>query len=315
MTRQPTNRDSSVGRGFTLAELLVVMGIIALLATLTGIAVQRIAGGSRLASGTNTVMAMLGEARAIAIRENKSTCVAFRVYRPWRDLDADQWPDANEVNSAAPQQTEIVIGIATGRILNLNPGSGVSDNDLLVEEFVPVPGVAMRKIANGIKIAGPFTDYSSPQYGSTDDTWITQPECNNTEVGSMLVVRFGPEGSIQTRNPAMPANITPTASSDTAYCTLWLDMNGNGTIQIGTTGGSSNGRFFDYDEFGDEPAADVVEFLAVYDDRDARERYNSMAWSGTAGEDVRRADLTSYIDQFADRIHFNRYTGVAGRVR
>ncbi len=293
-------------RAFTLAELLVVMGIIALLATLTAISVEQVAGTSRLATGTNTVMGALGEARAMAIKENKPTCVAFAVFR---------------ANSAAPQQTIVVVAMATGRMLNLNPGSGATDNDLIAEEFLPVDGLPVRRLPPGIKVAGPFTDYSQPQYGSSDDIWITQPEFSNSENGSMLVVRFGPDGGVQTRNPALPANITPTAATDTAYASLWVDVDRDGLVDIGTTGGSSNGRFFDFDELGDEPVGDVVEFLAIFDDRDARERYNIAAWNPATGggtnaaEDARRDDLTEYIDQFADRIHFNRYTGVAGRLR
>ncbi|MDA0802438.1 MAG: prepilin-type N-terminal cleavage/methylation domain-containing protein [Planctomycetota bacterium] len=306
MIRTPPITGRFARRAFTLAELLVVMGIIALLATLTAISVNKVAATSRLATGTNTVMAALGEARAISIRENKPTCVAFGVFR---------------ANSASDQHATVVVAMGTGRILNLNPGAGATDNDLIAEEFLPVDGVPVRRLPIGIKVAGPFTDYSSPQYGSADETWVTQPEFSNAENGTMLVVRFGPDGSVQTRNPALPANITPTAATDTAYASLWVDLDRDGLVDIGTTTGSSNGKYFDYDELLDEPVGDVVEFLAIYDDRDARERYQPAAWNpltggGTnAAEDARRADLTEYIDQFADRIHFNRYTGVAGRVR
>ena len=63
---------------FTLAELLVVMAIIALLATITVVAVGAIAKDARIASAKNTIVASLGNARAIAMKDNEVVMVAFR---------------------------------------------------------------------------------------------------------------------------------------------------------------------------------------------------------------------------------------------
>ena len=45
----------------------------------------------------------------------------------------------------------------------------------------------------------------------------------------------------------------------------------------------------------------------VFDDDEGREIFDATAWGN---EGTRLEDLTEYITQFADRIHFNRYTGV-----
>ena len=58
----------------------------------------------------------------------------------------------------------------------------------------------------------------------------------------------------------------------------------------------------------DEVVVNLVPFLAVFDDDDVRRTYDAAQWSDPG---IRTADLSAYIDRRADRIHFNRYTGVA----
>ncbi|HAC08444.1 MAG TPA: hypothetical protein DCG14_02190, partial [Phycisphaerales bacterium] len=66
-------------RGFTIIELLVVMGILILLAVLTGVSVRQLSQGARLSSGSNQVIAALGAARAYAIQNNKTVILTFVV--------------------------------------------------------------------------------------------------------------------------------------------------------------------------------------------------------------------------------------------
>ena len=76
----PAALSSSTRRplgGFTLTELLIVMGVIGVLSTLTLVAVRVIARDARLSSATNTVMAALDNARALAMKRNKPVLVAF----------------------------------------------------------------------------------------------------------------------------------------------------------------------------------------------------------------------------------------------
>ena len=52
-------------------------------------------------------------------------------------------------------------------------------------------------------------------------------------------------------------------------------------------------------------------FVAVYDDEEPREMFGADDWGDF---ETYRAELTGpegYINLRADRIHFNRYTGVA----
>ena len=65
-------------QAFTLTELLVVIGVIAVLATLTLISTKAISAGARVSSAVNTVTAALDNGRALAMRRNAVVLVAFR---------------------------------------------------------------------------------------------------------------------------------------------------------------------------------------------------------------------------------------------
>ena len=71
--------------------------------------------------------------------------------------------------------------------------------------------------------------------------------------------------------------------------------------------------YFEQKFQGDEPFVDVIPFLAVFDDDEVREIYDTTQWLNPPNSDAaqnRLDDLTEYITQKADRMHFNRYTGV-----
>ena len=73
-----SHASRSAHRSFTLIELLVVMGLIALLSVVTLVSVQAIIKDARLSSATNTVMAGLDNARALAMKKNTNVLVVFR---------------------------------------------------------------------------------------------------------------------------------------------------------------------------------------------------------------------------------------------
>ncbi|MDP6891109.1 MAG: hypothetical protein QF471_07240, partial [Phycisphaerales bacterium] len=62
----------------------------------------------------------------------------------------------------------------------------------------------------------------------------------------------------------------------------------------------------------DEPFVLITPYLAVFDDRDAREELDQATWINTRqGAAYRGRDLTGFIDETGRVLHFNRYTGVA----
>ncbi|HRP61689.1 MAG TPA: hypothetical protein PK400_00150 [Phycisphaerales bacterium] len=295
-------------RSFTLTELLVAIGVIAVVGAITVISVRGVARSTKLASAQNTVIAALDNARAIAIRDNKLTLVAFRARK-----------EANK------QVIEAVIAQWTGESYRIplfeDGGQGI------VDRFVPVSGITSRRLPSGIMVAAPLFG------GEQDMSWITTTDLNGTSAGEMggavIAVMYGPDGTVRLRNSqsdsartfvdfnqdffqrrcgidynnitAYPSSVDGNASCGTCSFGLGYDFNGN---LVPLT------QFFCQRLEDDEPYLSMAPYLAVFDYDDAREQRSPSTWSN--GQN-RVNDLSVYITENAPRIHFNRYTGVVLR--
>jgi len=330
----PCSQGVHAPSGFTLVELLAVMAVIAILGVVVTTSAGRVTKEARVATAANQVLAALAEARAIAIRDRAQVLVAFTVFRKTYRATTNG-PEL--IDFTKPQQTQIVIAKATGRvgfpgavsgtgqypIQNTSPNP--SDPDLFVEEFVPVDGVGLRLLPVGIKVAGQAADIMTQDEVPYDDIWISQPVMSlrptdtlqTVERGSLVVVRFSADGTVITRNPSLPANLTA-STSDTAAVAPWIDFNRDGFGSVGTTQGGTNSKFFALDEYRDEPLGNHTMFLAVFDDDLFHQQATATeiaAWRDYPGIGTWMSGLntarTNFINQFCDRIQFNRFTGVA----
>ena len=333
-----THHPRVARRAFTLLELLVVMGILLVLATLTVISVGKVTRDAKLANATNTVVAALGTARAIAIRDNAYVMVTFRVAP---DRRAKALP-------REPQIIQVVTARWTGEVVTANTplpipnpsGAEVMVDDVFADRFLPVPGVPSRDLPAGILVAGPaFGFVTDASVGSNDRQWRTQPrfagtanlsvtpptyapDLAKTELGWSIGVLFGPNGRALSRNPEQVLEVvTASSGNQNAYVKSFVDYDGNGFPRRGTTNvfgsGPNNVDFFVYDEPTDEPLVDYVPYLAVFNDAEARERFTPSTWKGpniggNGTPPPRIRDQSLFIEEQADRITFNRYTGVPG---
>jgi hypothetical protein len=299
---------------------------------------------AKLANATNTLVAALGNARAIAIRDNAFVMVTFRIAP---DRRAKAVP-------REPQVVQIVTARWTGEVVTAetplpNPntyGAEVMEDDVFADRFVPVPGVPTRDLPAGVMVGGPaFGFITDASVGQNDRYWRTlprlagtvvasttpggaptfTPDLTRTELGWAIGVLFGPDGRVLSRNPQQVLEVVTSGSGNqNAYVKSFVDFNGDGFPLRGTTNvfgsGPVNVDYFIYDEPLDEPLVDYVPYLAVFNDAEARDRFDAAAWRGTGAGAIggngapsaRVRDQSLFIDEQADRITFNRYTGVPG---
>ena len=197
------------GAGFTLIELLVTMSIIAVVGSIVVVAFRGFAREARLSSGTNTVLAALGNARAQALKSNRLVLVAL----------------VPRMQEGGTQVVEIVTAQWSGDtfvypgMVYLGPGGGTTTE--VVDRFVPIPGIPVRQLPRGIKVAGPLYAESATiiavngaNAGDRDSFWATQAHLpaiiirdgNNTllpnreAAGRILAVMFSADGSIVDAN-------------------------------------------------------------------------------------------------------------------
>lgn len=304
----PVRRDAaprgphSWRRAFTLIELLVVIAIIAIVSVLSVIAVGKLSQDARVAGATNQVLAALDEARATAIRTNRSTAVVFLA----------RW-DANRPEDR--QVTECVVVTWRG-----DQETVIFNGSELADIFVAVPDVQPRRLPAGIKVGGPFYAIEGFDGLASDFLWLTQPELRLTDPdivgnaqeypGEIIGVLFDPKGSVVTSNVSSFAR-------EAFYDEFLGDNETSGDGQgfrldprADTAVGSAPGPlFYHYHEDNEEVYISFVPFLSIYDDDEARE-LKTLPWTNRVNYEAELAGPTGYIAQYGRKIEFNKYTGV-----
>ena len=292
------SRDVKPRRGprhaFTLTELLVVMGVIGTLAVLTLVATRKISQDAKLALGTNTVIAAINEARALAIKEHKDVMVAF-------------FP---RMDGPRSQVVEVIVAAWTGDTYRNETGFGE-----LIDRFVPIAGAPVRTLPKGISVASPhyhriFTDQDQTWRPVTYLPWVDPDTGEGELIGQPPGVMFADDGARILRN----------SHADSSRS--WIDLNNDERVQRGPNDylpeevPTGTAEDFKQRFEGDETFISLSPILAVYDFDEALE-HKTLEW-GERGEPEENLqdELTGpdgYITQLGNRIHFNRYSGVVMR--
>lgn len=287
-------------RGFSLTELLVAMGIIAIIGGITAVGIRALARDAKLSSATNTVTAALDNGRALAIQRNRTVVVAFRP----------------QLDGSNRNRIEIITAEFAGdsEIRQIVMGSNLA-NPRIIDRFRPISGVARRVLPAGISVAGPFHVFDG---AAPNQPWLVPTDLSRPQEapGRVVGVMFRSDGTRVTQDSARDAHF------------IWIDVNNDGVRYFaeGNNGIPTSNHIDDWMSQvspDDEPLIQTVRFLAVYDHDAAREWSDTSFWSVAAswqnpgtwgpGANTREGQLSEYINEFGQPLYFNRYTGVVMR--
>jgi prepilin-type N-terminal cleavage/methylation domain-containing protein len=301
--------------GFTLVELLAVIGILVALATITAISVQRIGKDTRMTKAANDLLNVLETARGIAIRTHQPTMVAFRARTERFDEasnDPMKYPNTARIKR---HWTEAVIGRLIEPLQRTNTALDLT-KQIFIDRFEPEPGIPGYAFPEGLKVAGSFAGFGNELY---DRAWVTQPKLSENPATEEAGSIFDPAGRVISRlDGSGVASI-----SQGRYPVMDFNRNGVQDI-INESAGASQPHL--QDQEGDEANVVTTQLLAVFDDKACRELYDDRNWIGTAfpvwnitkpcsdlraGQMRKICEQTEFIEQFGTRIAFNRNTGRA----
>jgi hypothetical protein len=219
------------------------------------------------------------------------------------------------------QWTRIVAARLRDALVNADSTETTPDaGSNFMDMFEPHPNFTPVDLPEGIKVAAPQMDYER-----NDDVWITQPTFrdNNTnflemEYGSLIGVMFGADGSLLSK-------ITGGGSANIGmgrFVVLDIDQDG---LQRQVNSAENAAGWFTYNIENEEPNIQLAPFISVFNDAAMRELFDVSNWKGgsykagwvlpcsalATGRSRMNCDQSEFINQFGEKIYFNRYTGRA----
>ena len=309
--------------GFTLIELMVVIGILISLATLTAIGVAKVTKDARFSKAVSQVMGALETARTLAIKDHRIVMVVFTVKT---ERTGSTVPSAGVLTDTITRQWTRILATRLRDELVLSPATTATSGNFYNDMFEQHPNFAPIDLPEGIKVAGPLMDFDQ-----RDEMWTTQPTFRDSntnfadmEYGYMLGIMFGTDGALLTRITGGGGGIN---SSQGRNPVLDLDQDGIQSSISDQKDPWFQGGWYTYNLEGEEPFIQLMTLLAVFNDSAMRELYNVNNWKGPkspgwdtasvpcstygTGRTRMNCDESEYINQFGEKIYFNRYTGRA----
>ena len=250
--RSLTSAERGRSRGFTLLELLIVVGIIGLLLVLIAPAFNTIKGGTDVASAAYTIKGVLDTARTYAKTNNTYTWVGFKEV------------DVSQDSSVSPQLS------GTGRVAMAIVASkdGTRGYDI-TSNPLPIPSawtnynnganllaVGKLQYLNNVHLAGALTtagnmarpNVSSNNYiiglapnSVTPFDWPLGSALNGGQYSFQKVINFDPQGVARIQYSTNTDTITPYTEVDLQQTHgTTVDSNNPNVvaIQLGGVGGS-----------------------------------------------------------------------------
>jgi prepilin-type N-terminal cleavage/methylation domain-containing protein len=167
----PRQRDRESIRGFTLLELLIVVGIIALLLVLVAPALRTIKGGTDVASAAYTIKGALDTARTYAKANNTYVWVGF--------FEEDVSQASTNPATAGPGRIVVsIVASKDGSQVYTSVGSPAADMDptgtklLQVGKLIKLENMHLRTFANGLGTGDTFPNRPAIPGGSPDNAKI-----------------------------------------------------------------------------------------------------------------------------------------------
>ncbi|MCE9618979.1 MAG: prepilin-type N-terminal cleavage/methylation domain-containing protein [Planctomycetes bacterium] len=306
-------------RGFTLIELMVVIGILISLATLTAISVSKVNKDARFSKATSMVMNALETARTLALKDHRPVMLVFTV----KTQRTGTGTSGGLLSDPIQKQWTRIVGARLRDELVLETARLPINyyNDL----FEAHPSFTPVDLPEGIKVAGPLMDFDR-----RDEMWATQPTFRDSntnftdmEYGYMVGVLFGSDGSLLTRITGGGGIVNASSGRNVV-----LDMDQDGDkLTLNSQESIGAGGDYTYNFEGEEPYIQLAPFIAVFNDAAMRELYDVNNWKGPnhpdwspgnnpcssygTGRTRMNCDESEYINQFGEKIYFNRYTGRA----
>jgi prepilin-type N-terminal cleavage/methylation domain-containing protein len=211
----PNRLSRAARQGFTLVELLVVIGIIAILSSAASTAISSIKSASDFNSAVTQVSSVLEEARAYAMAKNTYVFVGFS------EVDAAQSPQANpqqagtgkvvvvavaskdgtrgfDINSASPDQSWSQNYAAGGNLMLVSRPISISNVDFMDPKLASSSLLASTGAMERPAVTSSNDNISNGASSTASDTPLSFPLGNALSSGTYNfthVIYFDPQGT------------------------------------------------------------------------------------------------------------------------